>query len=261
MKKLLPLIIVIGLVGCNQKKGKKPLQMAGVYSMSKQTLNDGTKDTTYSRNQLKIYTNHHMMYSSPDLTDSLANYGVGTYRVEDGKVIENLLFTSGNRDKNDSAILKVEKTKKGYRQVIENMVIQNKKYTITENYEAIGDSITTPLDGIWKQIKRIYINKKGDTLIDNKLIQFKAYQSGYFIWANTSYDSLTHKNQSSFGYGTFEMDGNNASKETNINSTYSSMLVGKPVSLELEFLGKDSYKQTIVSSTGGKSIEIYKRLE
>ena len=53
----------------------------------------------------------------------------------------------------------------------------------------------------------------------------------------------------------------NKSEETNINSTFYSSLVGKPVPIELEFMNKDRYKQTIVGPDGERSIEIYERLK
>ena len=50
-------------------------------------------------------------------------------------------------------------------------------------------------------------------------------------------------------------------QETNINSTFYSQLVGKPVDIDIELLGPDSYKQTINGPQGEKSVEIYERLK
>ena len=71
---------------------------------------------------------------------------------------------------------------------------------------------------------------------------------------------MRKKPASAFGYGNFEMMGKNAVKETNVKSTYASELVGKPVTLQVEFMGKDAYKQTIVFGNGAKSVEYYERL-
>jgi hypothetical protein len=57
------------------------------------------------------------------------------------------------------------------------------------------------------------------------------------------------------------MLNNNKSQETNINSTFYSQLVGKPVDIDLEFTGNDRYKQTIHGPKGEKSVEIYDRLK
>ena len=50
-------------------------------------------------------------------------------------------------------------------------------------------------------------------------------------------------------------------QETNINSTFYSQLVGKPVDIKIEFDGKDKYKQTIGDPKGERSVEIYERLK
>jgi hypothetical protein len=57
------------------------------------------------------------------------------------------------------------------------------------------------------------------------------------------------------------MTGNRQVKETSTNSTYAYDLVGKPVTLLLEFTGKDAYKQTQVYSNGATSAEYYERLK
>ena len=262
MKNLLPLLLAIFLIKCAQKEEAEPINMVGVYSLIKQTLNDGTKDSfLVEKKQLKIYTDKYMMYASPNPTDSLANYGIATYKPDNGKVIENIFYTSGYGDRKDSAILKVEKTFEGYKQVIENAVIENKKYTSTEEYDSVGTAANTPLDGVWKMITRMHVDKKGDTLVDEVQVQFKVFKDGYFIWANTYEDTVSKKYPSAFGYGTFEMDGNTKATEINLNSTYAVTLISKPYLMELEFPDKDSYKQTHLNTDGSKSIEIYQRLK
>lgn len=261
MKNLLPLLLAIFLIKCGQKEDAEPINMMGVYSLIKQTLNDGTKDSVVDKKQLKIYTDKYMMYASPNPTDSLANYGIATYREEDGKVIENIFYTSDYGDRKDSAILKVEKTVDGYKQVIEDAVIENKKYTSTEEYDSVGKAANTPLDGVWKMTTRMHVDKKGDTLVDAFQVQFKIYKDGYFIWANTYEDTVSKKYPSAFGYGTFQMNGSNKATEINLNSTYAVSLISKPYEIDLEFPNSDSYKQSHVNTDGGKSIEIYQRLK
>ncbi|MBA2561316.1 MAG: hypothetical protein H0V14_00115 [Chitinophagaceae bacterium] len=260
MKNLLPLLLAFFLVKCASRKESEPINIVGVYSLMKQTLKNG-KDSLVEKKQLKIYTDKYMMYASPNPTDSLANYGIATYKIDDGKVVENIFYTSGYGDRKDSAILKVEKTVDGYKQVIEDVVIENKKYTSTEEYDSVGKATNTPLDGVWKQTTRMHVDTKGDTLVDEVQVQFKIYKDGYFIWANTYEDSVLKKYPSAFGYGTFEMDGNNKATEINLNSTYAVSLISKPYEIDIEFPDKDSYKQTHLNTDGGKSIEVYQRLK
>jgi hypothetical protein len=92
-------------------------------------------------------------------------------------------------------------------------------------------------------------------------VQFKIFQSGNFVWVNTYTDSASQKPASAFGYGTFEMNGQNEVTETNTHSTYASQLVGKPVTLKIDLTGKDAYKQTMLLPDGSKQVEFYERLK
>ena len=123
-----------------------------------------------------------------------------------------------------------------------------------------GKDKATPLAGAWKQVKNIGISKDGDTVINKVVTQFKVYQSGYFIWANPTEDPASHNFVTAYGYGTFKKKGDDRIVETNINSTYQD-LVGRPVDIEIEIMGPDSYKQTIRSDNGYRSVEVYDRMK
>ncbi len=174
MKNLLLILLIFVIVKCTNKEETEPINMTGVYSLTKQTLSNGSKDSLVEKRQLKIYTDKYMMYASPNATDSLANYGIATYKVDDGKIIENIFYTSGYGDRKDSAILKVEKIMDGYKQVIEDAAVENKKFKSTEEYDSVGKASSTPLDGVWKMKTRMHVGKKSDTLVDDFQVQFKA---------------------------------------------------------------------------------------
>ena len=57
------------------------------------------------------------------------------------------------------------------------------------------------------------------------------------------------------------MMGENKSKETVQNSTFVTSLIGRTYEVDLEFMGTDSYKQTITFANGEKSIEFYQKLK
>jgi hypothetical protein len=236
--------------------------MAGVYSLKRQTVTTSGKDSIVDKKQLKIYTDKYMMYASPSPSDSLANYGIATYTINGNTLTENVFYTSANGATKDSFVLKIDKNEDGYTQVIENTDDQNRrnnKATSTEVYEKVGKGDNTALDGVWKQTTRLAISKDGDTLIDNVQTQFKIYQNGFFIWANTYEDTISHKFPSAFGYGTFTMAGDSAT-EVNINSTYAVSLISKPFVIKIDFTGKDEYKQTHLYPLGNQAVEVYQRL-
>jgi len=252
-------IILITLVFACQQKPAKPLSMSGAYTMTRQVLNDGTKDSLLDRGQLKIFTDNFVMYASPNITDSFANFGIGKYHVTDGQIVEEIFYTTST-DQRDSSVLKIENNNEnGYKQVIEQIPIGGKNYKLVEEYQNVGSAITSPLDGAWKQVRNVYIPSKGkDSSVNTTPIEYKIYQSGYFIWAITTKDSA-QKNVSVFGYGTFEFDGKNRSKETMMNSTFISMK-GKSYDVYVEMKGRNAYRQTITFANGDRSLEYYERI-
>src|SRR5262245_22987573 len=107
MKNLPAISLVLLVVAC----GTNPkLEMVGSYQMTSQVLNDGTKDSVLDRKQMKIYTDGYMMYASPNITDSFANFGIGKYKIENGKVYEYRFYTAEEGEKMDTFVLNIEKT-------------------------------------------------------------------------------------------------------------------------------------------------------
>jgi hypothetical protein len=259
MKKIAVILLSLLIVCCNQGPNYVP-NIVGAYSMSSQKLNTGGFDSAISKRQMKIFTDKYVMFAANTPSDSSAVYGIGEYKAERGKVIEYIFYSSGSGDKRDTFELKIDTTANGFKQVIERITVSGKTRKLTEEYDKIGKPVSSPLDGAWKQIKNIYIPKKGDSSVNNNPIEFKIYQNGCFIWGITAKDSAKN-NVSYFGYGTFAMQGNNKSAEAVVNSSFISGLVGKSYALDLEFPAADSYKQTITFANGDKSVEIYQKLK
>jgi len=257
MKNLSALSLILILIGC----GTKPkIEMLGAYQMTSQVLNDGTKDSILDRKQLKIYTDKYMMYASPNITDSFANFGIGKYEIDNGKVIEYRFYSAEEGEKMDTFKLDIEKTYNGYKQVINDITIQGKKYKLTETYESYSTDQKSPLDGAWRQVKNIYFPRNGDSSVNNNPLEYKAFQSGYFIWAITVKDS-TNKKTSVFGYGPFQTINPDRIRETVANSTFVSGVVGRKYDVDIKFNGNDSYQQTLTFANGDKSTEVYERLK
>ena len=257
MKHLPALSLILIVIGC----GTNPkIEMIGAYQMTSQVLNDGTKDSVIDRKQLKIYTDQYMMYASPNVTDSFANFGIGKYEIDNGKVIEYRFYTAEEGEKMDTFVLDIEKTYNGYKQVINDIPIQGKKYKLTETYESYSTDQKSPLDGAWRQIKNIYLTSKGDSSVNNNPLEYKAFQSGYFIWAITVRDS-TNKRTSVFGYGPFQTISPDRIRESVANSTFVTGVVGRKYDVDIKFNGNDSYQQTLTFANGDKSTEVYERLK
>jgi hypothetical protein len=234
--------------------------MQGSYAMLMQNINDGLHDSILNVQQFKIYTDRHFMYAHALPGDSLAYFGIGTYRMDNGKLTEYPFYTSDGGARKDTIDISITKLGNGYVQVINFPPdSQGRKYTLTEEYGNVSSMAASTLDGAWKLTKSLFIPKTGATTTNNNPLQFKIFQAGHFIWASTYTDSATQKPVSTFGYGTFEMQGPNIMKERTTNSTFRASLIGKPVTVQVRFLGKDAYEQTIEWPTG-RSVETYQRL-
>ena len=260
MKNTKAFILVLLIAAACNEKPKEIANMEGAYYMTRQVINDGTQDSVIDRKQLKIYTGKYMMFATPNLTDSFATFGIAEYQFDGDKLSEYIFYRASAGDEKDTAELKIEKTDKGYIQVIDNINFNGRNVKLTEEYETINRPQQSPLDGAWKQVRNIFINQKGDSSVNNTPLEYKTYQSGYFIWAITTRDSANQRT-SVFGYGPFEMVSPTKSKETIQNSTFVTSLIGRTYEVDLEFTGTDTYKQTITFANGEKSIEIYEKLK
>jgi hypothetical protein len=235
--------------------------MEGSYTMFRQTINAGNGDSVTAVHQLKLFTDKYVMYARRRTQDSLADFGIGTYRVENGKVIESIFYSS-NGPQNAIYELAISRDNDGYIQVINFPGdAQNKSFILTEDYKRFGRKIKSPLDGAWQQVKKISVSPDGSAVTDTTLVQFKVFEAGSFIWANAVKDNATNQYQARYGYGSFDMRSPKQAAETNLSSTYAAALIGKPVLLDLKFPSKDMYEQTITYPDGSKLIEVYKRLK
>jgi hypothetical protein len=172
---------------------------------------------------MKIFTDDYMMYANVNPADSASSFGVGNYTATGDTVTENVVYTSSGNSKDDTVRtykLAIEKTDKGYKQIIPHIGGMNDSLhtKLTEEYENAGTETKTPLDGVWKLTKALMIKGKDTTV--QKVSQYKAYHAGSVIWGHTYTDSL-NKIHTGIGFGKFEMSGNNKAKENMVASTYS----------------------------------------
>ena len=249
------------IIGCTGSQKEAKLNMAGVYKMVSLSVKTDKTDSTYSNiNQLKIYTDDYMMYANINSPDSVSGFGIGSYTVAKDTVTENVIFSANDTsfsDKPASYNLAIKKTEKGYQQIIIGM--QNRagdKMDLTELYETTGLALTTPLDGAWKMVKRYQVKGKDTTV--NIATEYKTYYAGYCMWGVNWKDSL-NKTHTGSGYGKFAMMGNNKVKESMMVSTYAEVR-GHDFDIDIELMGKDGFKQTMINPDGRIAVEIYERL-
>lgn len=259
MKLLLAMLLLI-VIGCKTGEKKEPINMPGVYKMLSQNIKNETRDTSFtSREQLKIFTEDFMMYANVTPPDSAGAFGVATYTVSQDTVIENVIYSAAYTT-NDATPRKynlmVEKTDKGFNQIIPEIEMQGQNYKLTEMYESTGTNVKSPLDGAWKQVRRYQVNKNDTAIMSG--VEYKAYYGGYVIWGQTWSDTAD-VNHTAIGYGKFEMVSPNKVKESMIAST-SSTVKGHDFDIAIEMNGTDEFTQ-IINESGTKYVEVYQRLK
>lgn len=252
------------LVACNsadKTDQKENVQVAGAWKMLSQNLKGEKTDTTYTTiQQLKIFTGDHMMYANVNPADSVSSFGVGSYSSSADSISEIVIYSSSDTTNDEASHtykLAIEKTDKGYKQVIPDIAnLAGEHFKLSEEYEAAGADTKSPLDGLWKLTKYVTVNGK-DTAAQ-LITQYKAYQGGQVIWGHTVTDSLK-KMHTGIGFGKFEMSGDTKAKETMVASTYS-VVRGRSFDIDIAMNGNDAFTQTITNPDGSKEIESYQRV-
>lgn len=260
--KLIYASVLLFLISCNSSGNKETIKMPGAYKMLSVNVKTDKSDSTYpNAHQLKIYTDGYMMYANINSPDSLSGFGVGTYSMENDTLTERVIFNAYDSTKSNGTstfLLMIEKTAKGYKQVIQDMPGQDgQPMKLTEEYESIGTTATTPLDGAWKQTSAFIVAGKDTS--NNINNQYKIYYAGHVIWGHSYTDSL-NKNYTGIGFGKFVMKGNDKITESLEATTYSQVR-GKDIDIDIEMKGTDEFKQTITYPDGVKGVEVYQRLK
>ena len=265
MKKIVLMAISIslglGLFSCGSKEESKTESQAGVYSMDKQIGSDGKTEMINQASdggfQIKIYTDQNYFYIAMG-KDSAASFGLGSYTLAGSKIEEKNIYNAAALDSAGTFNLEITKSEKGYTQVIPEIMIQGKKWKLTEEYTSLPTTGTSELDGVWKQSKNLVVSGKDTT--DQTYNEYKIYSGGHFMWA-TRYQADTTKQvfKNVVGHGTFTLKDGALSE--NLDKSSLAGAVGK-YDIKVVFNGKDEYTQE-TADTKNKTVgfKTYQRVK
>jgi hypothetical protein len=262
MKAFILGFLVIGAISCKTPVKKEIPQMAGAYSMLSQAIKGGNTDTTYYiLKQLKIFTEDHVMYANLNPTNSIAAFGIGSYVADTGSILEKIIFSAADSADYATPItfkLLIEKTPKGFIQVIPEMTTQGQKIRLTEEYEYAGTDVKYLLDGAWKEMRFIIV--KGNDSTEQVRNLFKTFYAGHFMYGLFGKDS-TQTPHTTIAFGTYSMEGTNKLKEIITASNDPSVILQDLPPIDNEMNGPDESKQTITGKDGTKYISVFQRLK
>ena len=254
------LLLFVGTT-CKCQNEKPVAGLSGAYLMLSQSLEGTSGDTTFTeRKQLKIYTNHYMMYARLSPEDSVSAFGIGTFSINKGRLTEHIIYSASDTVENTnsfSGTVNISKRLKGYEQVIPEIMSERGKVRLTEDYQLLHPGLQSPLDGTWKLTATYSINKK-DT-IQNKVVKYRTYYRGNFS-AGSFNTKPSGEKHTIVEFGTFKMNGKNKLKE---NITYSTMSLrnGQSYNLDILLKGNDALTIKVTDATGIEEVEKYVRMK
>ena len=256
----LPFIIVVFSCGMNSKQDT--VDISGAYSLIQEESKGTLKDSASADiNKIKIYTKDYYMYATKIISDSVTSFEIGTYNLDEEKLIEDVIFSSFGTTSYEPTnfIFDINKTEEDQLRIIKDSnSVQRGKTSYIENYKYIGKKSSSIVDGAWQQTDTYAVEGK-DTIWD-KGSNFKIMYDGYFIWGDFHMNSVIQKQDTYIGFGTFEIMGDSKIAERTIKSNWESN-EGKTFYLDLEFINDDKFKQSILDSINGiRYIEVYQRL-
>lgn len=261
MKKLILLSFAsIIFVSCKQKN-EENLTINGVYKMDSQSAYSVDTDslllTSENPNQIKMYSDSHFIWVNFG-SDSVGNFGIGTYVLEPNKISETSIFTSSGNENPDIFTVNFEKTENGYNQNINPMDYNGTPIKLAETYSLISNSTPSEFDGLWKATQNYFVN--GSDTIQRNYPDYKMYNNGHFAWAIRALMDTTNNIFGTYvGSGTFSVDGNVIKELTsmsNINSLGSSEEV-----LNIINKNSDEFIQSINQKDGSTRYTVYSKVK
>jgi len=234
--------------------------MTGVYKLEKQWISGGGNDSAYQKTQIKIYTAHQFIYAGMT-ADSAVGFGVGNYKPDSGnRIIENEFYSSYRLDTSRAFKVVVTLTNKGFTQKIPAIAtLKGVKYDLMEDYSKTPSGDSTKLDGLWKMTKSYLVSGKDTT--KKEVTQYKIFQGGQFLFAGRYLvDKTSGKFRNNFGYGTFNLRGDDLVEENTIASDASALT--HKFTIKIAFSGDNQYTQAIIDTKNNQqSIETYVRVK
>ena len=257
IKKLVLFFLTVFFFSCNNFKKESPI--SGIFRIESKSIKNPLLDTFYSdQNQVKIYTDEFYAYTNLK-EDSTAAFGIGFYEANGDQLVEHNMYSTSALDTPYVFKLKIEKAEERYKQTIDQMKINGVPTKLVEQYVSIPAVGTSAIDGIWKLSR--YCQVVGKDSLFEKRVQYKIFHKGYFMFVQDMHSNTdSTKLRSGFGFGIFELKNDQIS-ETNLFSTYAS-IIDKKVSLNVIFDGDDDYYQIMPSDVEGqKTVEFYTRVK
>jgi len=257
MKKILIAVFLLSCVIAGCKK-VKTISYAGVFKLNKQIVSDGRWDTTWMKEQAKIYTDRYYMYSGLS-SDSDSRFGFGTYEIGPNQtVVEHNIFNNKALDSAQIFVLQMKQSASGLTAIVPDWArSKTTSYKLIEDYAKVPSSGSSPLDGVW-ELDKLYSVKGHDTT-QQRETQFKIFWQGHFMLIRRyPIDPVATKYKNGFGNGKFTLKNNTLDETTEMSSQKA--LVNKNLTIPVGLKSNEYTEEFKDTTTNLQTIAIYKRI-
>ena len=257
MKKILIAVFLLSclIAGC---KKVKTISYAGVFKLNKQIVSDGRWDTTWMKEQAKIYTDRYYMYSGLS-SDSDARFGFGTYEIGPNQtIVEHNIFNYRALDSAQVFVVQMKQSAYALTAIVSDWArSRTTSYKLTEDYTKVPSSGASALDGVW-ELDKLYLVKDHDTTKQRET-QFKIFWQGHFMLIRRyPVDPVATQYKNGFSYGKFTLKNNTLDETTEMSSQKA--LVNKSLTIPVGLKSNEYTEEFKDPDTHQQTISIYKRI-
>ena len=257
MKKILIAVVLFSCIVSGCKKVKR-LSYQGVFKLEKQTISGGKKDTTWIREQMKIYTDRNYIYAGI-AADSSLRMGIGSYELDSGnRIDEHNIFNNKALDSTQIFVVSITQTNKGFTGNVPDWShLNGTQYKLTEEYTKVPLAGRSILDGAWNLDKMYHVKGK-DTSIQQET-KFKVFWGGHYMFIHRyPVNAVGSQYKDGFRYGMFELRNNVLHEKETMGVPFDR--ADRDLNSKV-IINKKEYTQVFIDpETKGQTIEVYKQL-
>jgi len=257
MKKILIAVFLLSCVIAGCKK-VKTISYEGVFKLNKQIVSDGRWDTTWMKEQAKIYTDRYYMYSGLS-SDSDARFGFGTYEIGPNQtIVEHNIFNYKALDSAQVFVAQMKQSANALTAIVSDWArSKTTSYKLTEDYTKVPSSGASALDGVW-ELDKLYLVKGHDTTKQRET-QFKIFWQGHFMFIRRyPVDLVATQYKNGFGYGQFLLKDNSLDETVEMSSH--EHIANKNFHTNINLKSNEYTEEFKDPKTNLQTIAVYKRI-
>ena len=208
----------------------------GAYLIEGVTVTENGEVSTYSRDQIKIYSKGRFMYAFENEQTGDIDVGAGNASWANGVMVEVPRVNHDGPVSGYSFNVAIEQTETGFEQTIKGMPYEGGRLLDMVEVWNTASTAASPFDGLWALEARESADADMTAFSETKMIG-----GGHFIWLqSTVYQG---EDQRHFGFGSFSVDADGRAIETAMVSSMKDY-EGTVNEVTMELIDADHFTQS-----------------